>query len=94
MGIQEQVLGPGRHFRNPLIWNWELVDLTEISSGRPETWEWTHSLDERQRDQLRTGKFKFRGDFPEIGVVVRKVGLARTHDSVVVTRESGYEGSP
>ncbi len=92
MGIQEQVLGPGRHFRNPLVWDWELVDLTEISSGRPETWEWTHSLDDRQRDQLRAGKFKFRGEFPEIGVVVRKVGLTRPDDSVVVTRESGYEG--
>ncbi|MFQ5492020.1 MAG: hypothetical protein ACE5GE_14985, partial [Phycisphaerae bacterium] len=72
-GIQTEVLGPGRYFRNPLVWEAQQVPLTVIPSGDPSTWEWIHSLDDRQRDQLRAGTFKFEGDFPQIGVVSRKV---------------------
>ena len=28
-GIQEEVLGPGRYFKDPIRWDWKLVDLTE-----------------------------------------------------------------
>ncbi len=51
-GIQEEVLGPGRYFKNPFWWKWELKPLTVIPAGRPETWEWTHSLNDRQRHSL------------------------------------------
>ncbi|MHC5108501.1 MAG: SPFH domain-containing protein [Planctomycetota bacterium] len=92
-GIQADVLGPGRHFRN-LLWTWEyeLKPLTEIPAGNPATWEWIHSLDDRQRDQLRAGNFRFEGEFPRIGIVTRKVGKKRPVGQVIVTRESGMEG--
>ncbi|UCG17439.1 MAG: hypothetical protein JSV19_05300 [Phycisphaerales bacterium] len=91
-GIQEHVLGPGRYFKNPLWWDWELKDLTEIPAGDPSTWEWIHSLDDRQRDQLRAGQFNFKGDFPKIGVVTRKVGPKAPPGQVVVDRASGQQG--
>ena len=91
-GIQEEVLGPGRHFRNPYTWEYKNVPLTEIPSGDPRTWEWTHSLSEEQRDQLRSGTFAFKGEFPQIGVVVRKVGATPKPGEVIVTRESGTKG--
>ncbi len=91
-GIQEQVLGPGRHFRNPVTWDWKIEDLTVIPSGDPGTWEWIHSLDARQRNELRAGKFRFEGDFPKIGVVVRRVGDKPPSGQRIVDRESGYQG--
>ncbi len=91
-GIQSEVLGPGRYFYNPLVWDHEIVDLTVIPSGEPETWEWIHSLNDTQRDQLRAGTFSFQGKFPQIGVVTRKVGSQAQSGQVVVTRESGAKG--
>ena len=32
-GIQLDTLPPGRHFRNPIFWDWEIVDLVEIPAG-------------------------------------------------------------
>ncbi|MFH1416897.1 MAG: SPFH domain-containing protein [Planctomycetota bacterium] len=91
-GIQADVLGPGRHYRDPIRFNWELKDLTVIPSGDPATWEWIHSLDASQRDQLRAGKFEFKGRFPKIGVVTRKVGIDPPPGQTIVTRESGMRG--
>jgi len=89
-GIQEQVLGPGRHWLLPLRWEVRLVDLTVIPSGKPETWEWSHSLSAAQRDQLRDGTFKFEGKFPMIGIVTRKVGPRS--DEIIVDRASKKQG--
>ena len=91
-GIQEEVLGPGRYFRNPIVFEAKLVPLKVIPSGNPATWEWIHSLSSTQRDELRAGTFKFRGEFPRIGVVTRKVGKPAVPGQVVVTRESGVKG--
>ncbi|MCP4591044.1 MAG: hypothetical protein GY842_09885 [bacterium] len=91
-GIQEQVLGPGRYFYNPIVWEHELQDLVEIPAGDPGTWEWIHSLDERQRDELRAGTFKFDGRFPQIGVVERLLGTDSPDEQTVVERDSGYKG--
>jgi hypothetical protein len=91
-GIQMEVLGPGRHFRNPYTWDHKLEELTVIPAGDPATWEWIPSLSEQQRDALRTGNFKFRGEFPQIGVVTRKVGKASAAGQVIVKRESGMQG--
>ncbi len=91
-GIQEEVLGPGRHFRNPIVWDWELKPLTIIPAGDPNTWEWIHSHSQRQRDVSRAGNYVFKGQFPQVGVVTRRVGKTRPPGQVVVTRESGYEG--
>ena len=72
-GIRREVLGPGRYFYNPFSWDIERVRLTQIPSGDPSTWEWIHSLDAKQRDELRAGKFTFKSKFPMIGVVTRQV---------------------
>jgi hypothetical protein len=91
-GIQEEALGPGRYFYNPLVWDWELEDLTVIPAGNPRTWEWTSSLDENQREELRAGTFTFKGEYPMIGVVTRKVGPAPPDRRVIVDRASDYKG--
>lgn len=91
-GIQEEVLGPGRYFYNPIVWDYEIKPLTNISAGDPSTWEWIHSLNERQRDALRAGTFEFKGEFPRIGVVTRKVGLKPAPGQIVVKRDSGVQG--
>ena len=91
-GIQAEVLSPGRHFYNPIVWDWQIKPLTVVPSGNPSTWEWIHSLDARQRDQLRAGTFAFRGEFPQIGVVTRKVGPKAPGGQVIVDRASGYQG--
>jgi regulator of protease activity HflC (stomatin/prohibitin superfamily) len=33
-GIQEQVLGEGRHFRNPLLYDWKILPLTLVPPGK------------------------------------------------------------
>ncbi len=90
-GVQMVPLGPGRYFYNPLFWGYELHDLVEISSGNPKTWEWVHSLNQSQRDQIRAGKFSFKGEFPEVGVLVRRVGK-KAPSAAPVTRDSEYTG--
>ncbi len=91
-GIQEGVLGPGRHFYNPIVWDYQLKPLTVVPAGDPGTWEWVHSLSQRQRDALRAGTFAFKGRFPMVGVVTRKVGEKPAPGQVVVTRDSGIKG--
>lgn len=91
-GIQEAVLGPGRYFYNPYTWDHEIIELTEISTGDPSTWQWIHSLDDSQRDALRAGTFKFTGKFPEIGVVTRKIGTTPPAGQQIVPRDSGMKG--
>lgn len=91
-GIQEEVLGPGRYFYNPIVWDWKLEELTVIPAGDPSTWEWTPSLGERQRDELRAGTFSFKGDYPKIGVVTRKVGPKSPAGQIIVDRASGRQG--
>lgn len=33
-GIQLEVLGEGRYFRNPYVWGWRIVKVTEIPAGK------------------------------------------------------------
>jgi len=91
-GIQEEVLGPGRYFYNPIVWDNEIWDLTTIQAGNPSTWEWVHSLNDRQRDELRAGTFAFKGEFPQLGVVTRRVGKKPAPGQVIVKRDSGITG--
>ena len=91
-GIQREVLGPGRYFKNPYTWSIERQPLVEISSGNPKTWEWVHSLDARQRNEVRAGTFKFKGEFPEVGVLVRRTGEPSPDGSPIVSRDSNYSG--
>jgi len=91
-GIQLEVVGPGRHFYNPVVWDYELKPLLVVPSGNPATWEWAHSLDEKQRDALTAGKFEFKGTYPKIGVVTRKVGTAPPPGQTLVAQASGMKG--
>jgi len=91
-GIQEQVLGPGRYFYDPVTWSYELKPLTVIPAGNPATWEWLHSLTDKQKEALRKGEFALKGDFPKVGVVTRKVGKPAAPGLVVVSRDSGEVG--
>jgi len=92
-GIQQEVLGPGRHFRDPIRWDWKLVELTEIPAGDPETWKLTAgNLSRESRTALSSGQYVFEGNFPKIGVVTRKVGKRPPMGQVVVPRDSGYQG--
>ncbi len=90
-GIQQEVLGPGRHFRDPFRFDWQIVDLTEIPSGDPKTWTLTAGKLTDGSD-MQSGLYKFEGEFPKIGVVTRKVGKRPPTGQVVVSRESGYQG--
>ena len=91
-GIQEEVLGPGRYFYNPYTWSHEIWPLTEIPAGDARTWQWLHSLSDEQRDRLRSGSFTLQGEFPKIGVVVRKVGKTPAPGQVIVKRATGLKG--
>lgn len=88
-GIQENVLGPGRYFRNPLIWGWQVHSLTVIPSGDPRTWDWTKPAQTKVGSSISE---PFRGDFPKIGVVTRKVGPKPPDGRIIVDRDSGYQG--
>ncbi len=89
-GIQEQVLGPGRHWYDPIRWEYRLVDLVVIPAGNPRTWDWTSSTSRDQTEQPRQKVFRLQGDFPMIGVVTRKVGTAT--NETIVDRASGKRG--
>lgn len=92
-GIWRETLGPGRHFFNPVLYDTERVKLTEIKSGNPTSWRWVHTT--RKLPSARgTGQNIIAGDFPEVGILVRKTGKpnpAGLADSVV-DLASGYQG--
>ncbi len=33
-GIQLEVLGEGRYFRNPYVWDWQIVPITDVPAGK------------------------------------------------------------
>ena len=39
-GVQEEVLGPGRYFFNPVECDSKIVPLVQISAGDPHLWDW------------------------------------------------------
>lgn len=88
-GIQEKVLGPGRYFRNPLIWGWKVHPLTVIPSGDPKTWDWAKPAQTKPGSSISG---PFRGDIPKIGVVTRKVGPKAPDGRIIVDRDSGCQG--
>lgn len=91
-GIEFEVLGPGRHFRDPYRYEWELKNLTVIPAGNPTTWEWIHTISSKARERIRDGNFRPSGEFPMIGVVTRRIGKAPPHGQVLVKRDSDYAG--
>jgi hypothetical protein len=91
-GIEEEVLGPGRHFRDPFRFDWELKDLTVVPAGNPATWEWVHTISSKARERISDGRFTPKGDFPMIGVVTRRIGKHAPPGQMIVKRDSGYAG--
>lgn len=91
-GIQTEVLGPGRYFYNPITWDHEIVPLTVIPAGNPGTWEWGHGSSESRQVSTVSDAAHFRGEFPMVGVVTRKVGQQPGENRVVVPRKSDFQG--
>ncbi|MCG3125244.1 MAG: hypothetical protein CHACPFDD_00060 [Phycisphaerae bacterium] len=84
-GIQRETLGPGRYFLNPWAWDWELQPLVEVSAGNPLTW----------REQYAESGAGYKvpqasGDWPQIGVLVNRVGKAAPAGQQVV--DPGFRG--
>jgi len=92
-GIHREVLGTGRYFFNPFVWEAKTVPLVKISCGNPKTWEWTPTLSADRSGDMRSRTFTFKGDFPEVGVLKRVVGAEPPDGSSVVSRASGYQGT-
>ena len=90
-GIQKEVLGPGRYFRNPFTWDWEYVELVEIAGGEPKTWEWVHTASKVSQRSSVSG-FKFSGKFPQVGVMTRLFGEPDPQNREVVPFDSPYKG--
>jgi len=92
-GIQRETLGPGRYFMNPINWDTQLVPLVEIKSGRPDTWKWVHSI-QKLPSTPGPGANIITGEFPEIGILVRKTGPVSPQGTkdAVVSLASGYQG--
>lgn len=91
-GLREHVLGPGRYFLSPWDWDWTIVPLTVVPAGNPAKWEWVHSLDDSQRARIKAGDFKFQGEYPQVGVVTRKIGKEPRAGQTIVDRASGEKG--
>ncbi len=91
-GIELEVLGPGRHFRDPYRFEWELKDLTVVPAGNPSSWEWIHTISSKARERITGGNFRPQGDFPMIGVVTRRIGKAPPQGQILVKRDSAYAG--
>ncbi|MCB9868014.1 MAG: hypothetical protein H6816_15415 [Phycisphaerales bacterium] len=87
-GIQKDVLGPGRYFFNPVIWEAKYIPQVEISSGDPRTWEWV------QTPPGKPGAVTIsKGKFPEVGVLKRVIGPKPPNGVAVVSRASGLQGT-
>lgn len=78
-GVQEQVLGPGRYFFNPIEYDTKIVPLKEIPAGDPQKWDW----DER-------GNLKDPSTAPMIGLVAMQEGKTPPGGQEVV--DPGYKG--
>ncbi len=91
-GIELDVLGPGRHFRDSFRYEWELKDLTVIPAGDPASWEWIHTISSRAKQRIRGGQFAPQGKFPMIGVVTRRIGQKPPPGQLLVKRDSPYAG--
>lgn len=92
-GIQRETWGPGRYFLNPYSWDTKLEPLVEIKAGRPDTWTWVHSV-QRLPHGGGPGANIIKGEFPEVGILVRKTGPISPQGTkdAVVDRASGYQG--
>lgn len=89
-GIQRATSGPGRYFYNPINWDNELCELTVIKPGNPESWKWVHTT--RRMSKKADGGNILDGDFPEVGILVRRTGDPAPDGTPVVEFDSNYQG--
>ena len=82
-GVQQQVLGPGRYFFDPVEYEWQVVKQVEIGAGDPDKWEWDED-----------GNLKDPATAPMVAVISLKqslkAGSPPEEGSVVVP--DGYKG--
>ncbi len=78
-GIHQEVLGPGRYFLNPVLYDTKIVPLERIPAGDPARWDWDAE-----------GELKDPSLAPQIGLVTMKQGKTAPPDSEVVDAE--YKG--
>ncbi len=78
-GVQEDLLGPGRYFLNPVEYDYKVVPLTEIPAGDPSQWQWDDD-----------GNIKDPSTLPQVGVVSVKQGKTAPAGMDVV--DAGYKG--
>ena len=78
-GIQEEVLGPGRYFINPVLYETKKVKLERIPAGDPQRWQWDSD-----------GLLVDPNLAPQIGLVTSKQGKTPPTGEEVV--EPGFKG--
>ena len=78
-GVQEDLLGPGRYFLNPVSHDYKVVPLLEIPAGDPSKWQWDDN-----------GNIKDTATLPKVGVVSLREGKSAPPGMDVV--DAGYKG--
>src|SRR4051812_7856237 len=78
-GVQEELLGPGRYFINPVEYDVEPVKLTQIPVGDPQSWHFTTD-----------GKIDNSAAEPMVGLVSCKQGQTPPPGMEVV--DPGFKG--
>ena len=78
-GVQEEVLGPGRYFINPVFHIVEITELVRIAPGEPEKWDWNSD-----------GTLKNPQTAPMVGIVALLEGKDAPAGQVVV--DAGFKG--
>ena len=78
-GVQEEVLGPGRYFFDPVEYEWQVIKQVEVPAGDPDKWEWDEN-----------GNLKDINTAPMVAVVSLKQGKAAPNTAEVVP--DGYKG--
>lgn len=91
-GIQQEVLGPGRHFRDPFRFDWKIIDQEVIPAGDPTKWNFRAETQVYQPDAIRRMMDSMLPYLPKIGVVTRRVGKKPPTGQLVVKRSSGFQG--
>ena len=78
-GVEQELLGPGRYFLNPIKYDWKIVKLINIPAGDPSHWEFTSD-----------GRIQDSSAIPCIGLVALKEGKMPPPGVDVV--DAGYKG--
>ena len=78
-GVQEELLGPGRYFIDPVEYDTKPVKLTEIPAGDPQTWRFD-----------KDGHLTDQGSQPMVGLIACKQG--KTPPPGVEVVDPGFKG--